>query len=715
MKKYLMGGIAAVAICAAFTSCSKSNELFDQNAVNEQKNTAKSESYATSFEKVVGKVNASQDWNLFANFAASITVKAGFSDEYTVGLYETNPLFNKNASCYAQTKVKEGATAELKYTAGKGHTFAYIGVYDEKGHGVAQSATVNGGKIEAIIGSSKAATRAAEADYPTYARSMSDFLQWSISEMQGWTALTNEALTDPTNQNHTLNDKQYIGNISHWIGNGDGHHYRIPAGTTVTEAWSVGKGTDDEGNTLDNVVVYVEGKVIITSANTLNAVTLVVGNGGEIEFQGENRMSTSGRFVVAAGGKITGTDGALFGVENGAPCYNAGTIEFNGTLRINGCEFYNNGTINVDILEGTTKGTNVTNFGNITARTNYIAADAYNAIYTNACHMTYTENAGFGQLTLLNNSRLDVGGELLITGENYLYNLSEINAGSIKWNNGKVTGPTASGEFAVIKATKFLVDHAKTLRTYNNIYYDVDPTEFYNYQGVKEDINNNWGNAHHIQGGGTSNDQYAQYWCDAPIRLWSNEATATISIPKGECTGNGYNPDDNPGDEIPSAPVYYSIAFEDLGSTDDVDFNDIVLYVAHNVKTNKADVTCVAAGGTLPVDVMYNGQILFSHTDGQMKTSKGNYGSATNLDFTGSADTQKFSITVKNGETSQVINAAGVKGAAPQALIIPNQWAWPTERTNITEAYPDFATWVKDVTNSEWYTNPTDKSGKIVR
>ena len=710
MKKYLMSGVAAIAFLAAFTSCSKSTDLYDQGAVDQKKTEEKTTDFKTSFENKVGKINPNQDWNLFANFAASITVKAGFSDEYTVGLYENNPLFNKDASCYAKTKVKEGATAELKFTAGKGLTSVYVGVYDAKGHGVAQSVTVNSGKIEAIIGNSNAATRAAESDYPAYARSMGDFLQWTISEMQGWTALTNEALTDPTNGNHTLNDKQYIGSDWHWIGNGDGHHYRIPAGTTVTEAWSVG---DSGGNTLDNVVVYVEGKVIITSENTLNAVTLVVGNGGEIEFQGENRMSTSGRFVVAAGGKITGTDGALFGVENGAPCYNAGTIEFNGTLRVNGSEFYNNGTINVDILEGTTKGTNVTNFGNITARTNYIAADAYNAIYTNACHMTYTENAGFGQLTLLNNSRLDVGGELLITGENYLYNLSEINAGSIKWNNGKVTGPTASGEFAVIKATKFLVDHANTLNTYNNIYYDVDPSEFYNYQGVKDDISNNWGNAHHIQGGKTSDESYGVCWCNAPIQLWSNEANATISIPAGECTGTGYNSDGNDGGDIPDGLVYYSIAFEDLGSTDDFDFNDIVLYVGYNDETKKATVTCVAEGGILEVDVKYNGATLFSHTDGQMHTNKGSYGTAE-VDMTNPAtDCRNFSITVKDGESSAIVSSATVTGQAPQALIIPGQWAWPTERTSITEAYTRFATWAGEMTEDAWYTDPTE--GKVVR
>ena len=709
MKKYLMSGVAAIAFLAAFTSCSKSTDLYDQGAVDQKKTEEKTTDFKTNFESKIGKINPNQDWNLFANFDAKITVKAGFSDEYTVGLYESNPLFNKDASCYAKTKAKEGATAELKFTAGKGLSSVFVGVYDAKGHGVAQSVNVNGGKVEAIIGSSNANTRATEAEWPTYARTMSDFLSWTIDEMKGWTALTNEALNDPTNGNHTLNDKQYTGDEStgawHWIGNGDGHHYRIPAGTTVTEAWGVG---DSGGLTPDNVVVYVEGKVIITSANTLNAVTLVVGNGGEIEFQGENRMSTTGRFVVAAGGKITGTEGALLGVENGAPCYNAGTIEFNGTLRINGCEFYNNGTINVDILEGTTQGTNVTNFGKITARTNYIAADAYNATYINACHMTYTENAGFGQLTLLNNSRLDVGGELLITGENYLYNLSEINAGSIKWNNGTVTGPTASGEFAVIKATKFLVDWAKTLTTYNNIYYDVDPTEFYDHSNNKWDVNNQYTAAWHIINNGS--------WCNSGITHWTNEETApdTFTIPAGECTGTGYNSDGNDGGDIPDGLVYYSIAFEDLGSTDDFDFNDIVLYVGYNDDTKKATVACVAEGGVLEVDVKYNGTTLFSHTDGQMHTNKGSYGTAE-VDMTDPAtDCRKFSITVKDGESSStIVSSATVTGQAPQALIIPGQWAWPTERTSIKDAYTRFATWAGEMTEDAWYTDPTE--GKVIR
>ena len=69
MKKYLMGGIAAVAICAAFTSCSKSNELFDQNAAEQQKQEAINKNieaakanYTAAFEKAFGKVGANVDW-----------------------------------------------------------------------------------------------------------------------------------------------------------------------------------------------------------------------------------------------------------------------------------------------------------------------------------------------------------------------------------------------------------------------------------------------------------------------------------------------------------------------------------------------------------------------------------------------------------------------------------------------------------------------------
>ena len=63
MKKYLMTGVAALTICAAFTSCSKSDELYDQGVVDGQKVASFEEQYAAAFTKFIGgPVGANVDW-----------------------------------------------------------------------------------------------------------------------------------------------------------------------------------------------------------------------------------------------------------------------------------------------------------------------------------------------------------------------------------------------------------------------------------------------------------------------------------------------------------------------------------------------------------------------------------------------------------------------------------------------------------------------------
>jgi len=84
MKKYLMGGIAAIALCAAFTSCSKNNDIYDQNAVQQMEEQKKQEiinrnietakaNYAAAFEKSFGKVGSNVDWG-FGSKAATRTI-----------------------------------------------------------------------------------------------------------------------------------------------------------------------------------------------------------------------------------------------------------------------------------------------------------------------------------------------------------------------------------------------------------------------------------------------------------------------------------------------------------------------------------------------------------------------------------------------------------------------------------------------------------------
>ena len=63
-----MTGVAALAICAAFTSCSKSgDELYDQGVVDGQKVESFQEQYAKAFEKFIGgQVGANVDWGFGA-------------------------------------------------------------------------------------------------------------------------------------------------------------------------------------------------------------------------------------------------------------------------------------------------------------------------------------------------------------------------------------------------------------------------------------------------------------------------------------------------------------------------------------------------------------------------------------------------------------------------------------------------------------------------
>lgn len=74
MKKYLMTAIAAVAMGAAFTSCSHNDDLYngeENNKQNEQQQIALAESeYAAVFEQTFGKVGANVDWG-FGHFAST--------------------------------------------------------------------------------------------------------------------------------------------------------------------------------------------------------------------------------------------------------------------------------------------------------------------------------------------------------------------------------------------------------------------------------------------------------------------------------------------------------------------------------------------------------------------------------------------------------------------------------------------------------------------
>lgn len=177
------------------------------------------------------------------------------------------------------------------------------------------------------------------------------------------------------------------------------------------------------------------------------------------------------------------------------------------------------------------------------------------------------------------------------------------------------------------------------------------------------------------------------------------------------------------------------IACEDLGATDDYDFNDIVFSVNHVAGSTEATVTMLAAGGVLPAYITYNGEIIGQevhewlggsvNADGSYSmintSSAGPAGDPititvpSNFSIAYLADAENmggFSIQVyENGTRSREVQSPGL-GEAPQMICVPSSWEWPYEKVNITEAYPRFGEWGANYQSVDWYRYPAD--GKVL-
>lgn len=277
-------------------------------------------------------------------------------------------------------------------------------------------------------------------------------------------------------------------------------------------------------------------------------------------------------------------------------------------------------------------------------------------------------------------------------------------------------------------------------------------------------------------------------------------------------------------DYIPEA-YPWTIAAEDLGATDDWDFNDVVFTFTdvitnlnaenrNNVITNKSGplnservriitVEPKATGGTMPIYITFTGTVgkaahymtdwsdeWFSEVNKKMKEANDNmekgtfvlgtevhrwlgashytnfvnvgdkrqatnarkvsfaidvdsklsagmgtggaFGSGENLPLYGFSllvdkenklgidafDTTDYGFVkldgYKPGEGTFLIGRPSENGSiAPQMLMLKADWEWPTERTKISDAYPDFSNWIQNADDDTWITNPTE--GKVTK
>lgn len=291
-------------------------------------------------------------------------------------------------------------------------------------------------------------------------------------------------------------------------------------------------------------------------------------DGGEIVIPDEHTFTLvqSSRFIVYAGGTIKGNDIELTNASGGSYNYNAGTMEIDDFHVSQGGAFYNCGTVRVDEMNFDS-GCKFINQGKA-----YIGKTDSNITIDNGCYLYAEEFVGtlnmgdtssaeiedFGDHSNNYNTQITMGDNSMIT----VLDEAEL-------SQAQFMGP--NNEYALVKINK-----------------DDD---------ITEDI---WWEAKFLD---------AIKNTEGTISKWGE---SPITIPAGDCTGEGNTPDES-GSETPTDPVSYTYVFEDnFPLVGDYDFNDVVLdvetYYHREKKTNhikriQLDVTLAAAGASKPLGV----------------------------------------------------------------------------------------------------------------
>ena len=432
-----------------------------------------------------------------------------------------------------------------------------------------------------------------------------------------------------------------------------------------------------------------------------------------------------------AGGKLTGDGNTnLCNAAGNDMCYIGGTVDIK-EFNMNGSKVYvdEGGKLLSTYLQNGDGKAVVINHGEVHVKyasdaTGDNKAYARNLAIENACQFTVDY-----QLTLSNwvdskiadNGYLSVGalkldggnGGQLYMGENAVIEIGQVASnkanfkgtttdfGEILIGNFNVAGPTSSNQNrAFIKCEK--VNKAYGYGVTNKITLI-----------VKEIGNFAW---------------MEQYFFTNGAMFGT---TANYTIDTSECTAGIQQEDKTGGDPTPNY-IYY--AFEDLGTTDDFDFNDVVIRVSAPDANGESTVELMAAGGTMPTSVTYGTgdtkQTLCSEVHNAFQAASNSI--MVNTHASGGLDGKSavslgtinvagkdmldlplgINATVNDGQVLRVTRSVENNGKAPLVIVVNGdengRWFWPTERTNIATAYEGFGAWGADVDdNPDWYKNAT--------
>ena len=663
-----MSGVAAIAFLAAFTSCSKTTDLYDQGAVDErnrqeqekkdQQTAAKiQETYEEAFENAFGKPNPNHTWG-FGNGSANTRA---LTRAITVNgdTYNKFPS-NDDVNSHFPTGIPEGADdlptkGDYNYYVGNGADHNYVirsaGTY-----------TIGGGWQNTGYD--------AELD------------RWGVPQ--------------PYNVYVSVEgDGEVI--IKH---SGSAmHNLYILKGNVKLDS-SVGEMTNvvitvAEGATLTDTRDHIAARTDLYGAIELyNKGTFYATNSTKYDMGNKARFYNSG--IATVTGPLTyspaDAENSFFmnlgdGAELTAPSM---------TLNSTG-NFFNSGTVNI------TGETNVTqrdiywvNDGHYTTGT--ITFSAYNATFYNYCNLTVTGHANMytGEFNLMDNSYTEVGSANL-GKNNFRINMGN-NAGFNAKGNvrfEKNADNTHQGFFTTGQNAYVRIAGKAEVEAHKYVFV-IDGNITY---AIKDGID-------YVEG---LNEYYKPY-CE-----FRNGAT---EVPADKFAKFNVTPNINScGATWEYSDYDGRVMAEDLNASQksDFDFNDVVF--DWKIEGNKVKILIKAAGGIYPLYVgdethEVHAELGKTATDGKypmINTGAGETGTAEPFYYTFA---NKETLTVEDIATIPVwvvINGVRAdlgfeRGKAACKFNTKPSTKWLKEYQDITKGYPDFKDWVNDP-DLDWTVN----------
>ncbi len=730
-----MRGFAALALVAGFSSCVKDVDGTSQKEIDDRSKE--------NAEMQLGiSIPDGQTWDMASQVEANVTVNGDYGAKYTVSIYENNPFINNTAVVLGKAETVSGGTASTSFTCPDATKSVFVAIKDEKGYSYVKPAAVVDGKIETTFGgeaaagarSMRALTQNAADNFviPVYTQpTVSQYLD-GAREINTHNAANDFPYSDLSDEEKALVPEEDKIQMDGWI--------KISQKKLkLTHDWNAAisaLGLTDTDNNKGARTLYIENATWNVPENTYLQVgqgtVIVVGANGHITIPASATIKFTGnsnyncQLIVLPTGSITGEGTLEFsnGSLTGKYDYNAGTINV-GKLNNNGGEFYNAGIVRATVLAGGAGLSTYINAGKFYITRSDYGSGSSNTRLLNNCWFEAEENLFLRNLVQGAGAYVKVGTNFEMSCGNdgtsdpsYIY--AKANSmldvrGAAGFNNVDVVGPTegyAYMQFGWIEnayGTHQL--HFDTNYTgwpditcgaiINNIRLSVDNVQNYGACGkvINEMMNGSAGQNKTI---GNGNAILAKKLViDTTVEPADDDCAPTFK-------------------EEPPTPIYeklkvYTYAFEDQTVGTDYDMNDVVLKVSYKVKSTnsdgeveydktKLDATLVAAGATYNIKIkigdtyLFEGQeihdVLGVNAGVMVNTGNGKAVIATPQSDLGivipsgwNGDFTTLPVTIEVTSTGKNYSYPNTD-PYPHAVMIPVDWAWPTERTIVTKAYP---------------------------